>query len=49
MKEELLDPNIAFLSSSVNNYLVCGILRGLNETFKLKFKGTGNKNETKEV
>ena len=24
------DPNIAFLSSSLNNMLVCGILKGIN-------------------
>jgi len=31
-----LDPNIAFLSSSMNNMLVCGILKGLNETLDRK-------------
>lgn len=28
--EEEEDPNIAFLSSSLNNMLVCGILKGIN-------------------
>jgi len=27
---EVEDPNIAFLSSSLNNMLVCGILKGIN-------------------
>jgi hypothetical protein len=44
-----LDPNIAFLGSSVNNLLVCGILKGLNESFKQTFIGTGQKHEVKEV
>jgi hypothetical protein len=29
------DPNIAFLSSSLNNMLVCGILKGINESLKI--------------
>lgn len=30
VEEDLDDPNIAFLSSSLNNMLVCGILKGVN-------------------
>ena len=37
------------MGSSVNNLLVCGILKGLNESFKQTFIGTGQKHEVKEV
>lgn len=30
------DPNIAFLSSNLNNMLVCGILKGINNTLVSK-------------
>ena len=48
MEREADDPNIAFLSSSLNNMLVCGVLKGINlslNNFNFDLKNINDKKE----
>ena len=50
--EDYDDPNIAFLSSNLNNMLVCGILKGINlslNEFKYDSTNLNNSDEVQKV